>query len=139
MYQSITKVEPVPVQIRNSTAAVQQKVREEVYSTQQCEEEIKKYYRDNVQVNLKEMNGQLGRIFTDLKRIQPVRDLIYAGRGLDLMFIMDCTGSMEPWIEKCKIEIAAIISYIQNQFYKINIRVSIVAYRDYYHGDLDKL
>ncbi len=47
------------------------------------------------------------------------------------MFIMDCTGSMSPWIEACKREIKSIIDCLRNQYFNIKIRVSIVAYRDY--------
>ena len=47
------------------------------------------------------------------------------------MFIMDCTGSMSPWIEAAKTEIKSIIDCLRNQFFNINIRVSIVGYRDY--------
>ena len=52
-------------------------------------------------------------------------------KSLDVMFIMDCTGSMSPWIEAAKREIKSIIDCLRNQFFNINIRVSIVGYRDY--------
>jgi len=37
-------------------------------------------------------------------------------KSLDLMFIMDCTGSMNPWIDAAKKEVKSIIDCIRNQF-----------------------
>jgi len=37
-------------------------------------------------------------------------------KSLDLMFIMDCTGSMSPWIDAAKKEVKSIIDCIRNQF-----------------------
>ncbi len=47
------------------------------------------------------------------------------------MFIIDCTASMCSWIEVCKKEIKTIIDSISNKFDLKNIRISIIAYRDY--------
>lgn len=47
------------------------------------------------------------------------------------MFIMDCTGSMTPWIDAAKREIKSIIDCLKNQFFNLKIRVSFVGYRDY--------
>lgn len=53
---------------------------------------------------------------------------------------MDCTGSMSPWIETCKKEIKSIIDYVQTQFFKMIVRVSIVGYRDFFDPpEYDKL
>ena len=52
------------------------------------------------------------------------------------MFIIDCTGSMGSWIEACKTEIRSIIDCVRNQHFNIQIRVSIVAYRDHCDGKL---
>ena len=46
------------------------------------------------------------------------------------MFILDCTGSMGSWITASKDEITSIIEYVRTQNYGIQIRVSIIAYRD---------
>lgn len=78
------------------------------------------------------MREQVSRIYSDLKRIEVLREHSYSGRSLDLMFIIDCTGSMHRWIEVCKVEIKAIIAYVQTQFYKMKVRVSIIGYWDYY-------
>lgn len=70
------------------------------------------------------------RINTDLVRFEPLRDKIDK-KSLDLMFIMDCTASMTPWIDAAKREIKSIIDCLRSKFFNLKIRVSIVAYRDY--------
>ncbi len=50
------------------------------------------------------------------------------------MFIIDCTGSMGSWIGACKKEIKSIIDCVRNQHFNIQIRVSVVAYRDHCDG-----
>jgi hypothetical protein len=48
-----------------------------------------------------------------LKRVEPVlRKKSYASKDVDVMFIMDCTGSMGSWIEVSKNEIKKIVSTI---------------------------
>ncbi len=79
--------------------------------------------------------GQVSKINTDLIRLEPVKKALYGNNSLDMMFIIDCTASMSPWIEACKKEIKSIIEFVQNKFLYIMIRVSIVAYRDHTYGE----
>ena len=48
------------------------------------------------------------RIFKDLSRVDIVRKYEMRKNSLDLMFIIDCTGSMGCWIDACKKEIKSI-------------------------------
>lgn len=73
-------------------------------------------------------------MYKDLLKLEPVRR-VQGNKTLDMMFIIDCTGSMGSWIEACKREIKSIIDCIRNQFFNIQIRVSIVAYRDHCDGN----
>lgn len=82
-----------------------------------------------------DFNTQLKKIYSDLVRLEPVRRALFSGKELDMMFIIDCTGSMGCWIEACKREIKAIIDCVRNQHFNIKIRVSVVAYRDHCDGD----
>ena len=77
-----------------------------------------------------DLNSQISKIYSDLSRLEPLRRAM-GKKSVDVMFIMDCTGSMSPWIEAAKREIKSIIECLKNQFFNINIRVSIVGYRDY--------
>ncbi|KAL4464410.1 hypothetical protein ABPG72_010897 [Tetrahymena utriculariae] len=49
---------------------------------------------------------------------------------LDLMFIVDCTGSMGSWIAAVKNEIFAIVKQIKQQFKTSCIRLCFCGYRD---------
>jgi len=63
---------------------------------------------------------------SDLKLILPQKK-----ETLDLMFIMDCTGSMQSWINATKNELFNIIDTIRTEYPFIDIRVSFVGYRDF--------
>ena len=39
---------------------------------------------------------------------------------------------MGPWIDACKKEINSIVDCVRNQNFNIQVRVSVVAYRDFY-------
>jgi vacuole morphology and inheritance protein 14 len=88
-------------------------------------------------MDITDFNSQLQKLYKDLVRLEPVRRAI-GGKTLDMMFIIDCTGSMGSWIEACKKEIKSIIDCVRNQHFNIQIRVSIVAYRDHCDGELIK-
>jgi len=49
---------------------------------------------------------------------------------IKVAFLLDCTGSMEPWINKAKITIDTIVRDVREVHYG-EIEVSLVAYRDY--------
>lgn len=48
-----------------------------------------------------------------------------------MLFIMDCTGSMQSWIDATKNELFNIINAIKEEFTSILIRVGFVGYRDF--------
>lgn len=53
---------------------------------------------------------------------------------IDVVFVLDCTESMQPWIVAARNQIQSIIEYIRWKFSDIEIRMALVAYRDY--GDV---
>jgi hypothetical protein len=71
----------------------------------------KSHYEDT---DIGDLDQQVRRIYTDLIRLEPVRRRMNAGKSLDMMFIIDCTGSMGSWIEACKKEIRSIIDCVRN-------------------------
>lgn len=75
---------------------------------------------------------QLQRAYKDLKTIEPLTEYSYKDNSLDLMFIIDCTDTMGPWIAACRNKIADIINFVKTQFFKMNVRVSFIGYRDYF-------
>jgi len=75
------------------------------------------------------------RIYKDLRRVdelRPSKNNKHGGlRDLDVMFILDVTMSMCGSLNACKSEIRNIISNIRLEFAGINVRLSIVAFRDH--------
>ncbi|KAG3194400.1 hypothetical protein PC128_g9411 [Phytophthora cactorum] len=73
------------------------------------------------------------------RRIQKVGkeiQLKYAkASALELVIVMDCTGSMCPWIDEAKAAIISIIDNVKRDHPSANIRVGFVAYRDFCDGD----
>jgi len=65
---------------------------------------------------------------TTAKELEISEDRI---EGLDICFLMDATSSMSSWIVKTKENILKIMNDMQKEFPKSNIRLGIVAYRDY--------
>lgn len=81
--------------------------------------------------NIIKLNENYDRLSKILKEIIPHQQIIQAKLDLDLMFIVDCTGSMGAWIDAIKKELSTIIAHIQNEFQLSDIRVSFVGYRDF--------
>jgi hypothetical protein len=96
---------------------------------------LKKKDSDEEPKDNTDLDSQVRRIYSDLIRLEPLRRAMGKGKSLDMMFIIDCTGSMGSWIGACKKEIRSIIDCVRNQHFNIKIRVSIVAYRDHCDGD----
>ena len=53
-----------------------------------------------------------------------------------MCFLMDCTASMEPWIQAAKDEIREMVYTTQQRFPSTDFKVAFVGYRD--HGDLER-
>lgn len=87
------------------------------------------------QASCAELSRHLKEINNDLKMMIPLEDNIKPMMDLDVMIIMDCTGSMSPWIEAAKKELKSIIDIIVEQHTGIKIRISFVAYRDFCDKD----
>ncbi|KAL4477124.1 hypothetical protein ABPG72_008858 [Tetrahymena utriculariae] len=55
----------------------------------------------------------------------------------DLAFVLDCTGSMGSWIQRCKTQIINILNTLKQQFSNSTFRAGFVAYRD--HCDTNRI
>ena len=55
---------------------------------------------------------------------------------VQLCFILDCTASMDPWIQAAKNQIMEIISKLRNEYSEYRYEVALVGYRDY--GDHER-
>ena len=75
-------------------------------------------------------------IHKDLEIFDNIRRKLENRESLDIMFIIDCTGSMQDWIDKCREEINSIIDTIRKKNrLDTQIRISIVGFRD--HNDAE--
>ncbi|CAM9133762.1 unnamed protein product [Ectocarpus sp. 6 AP-2014] len=50
---------------------------------------------------------------------------------VDLCFVMDCTGSMQRWIDQAKTKLLDIIDQAKKDVKNISLRVAFVGYRDF--------
>lgn len=66
----------------------------------------------------------------DLQIFKPLEKVFQEKLSLDLMFILDCTGSMSSWIKAAKQELFNIIDFVMQEHEGAKIFVSVVAYRD---------
>ena len=77
--------------------------------------------------NCKELEKHIKGLNKDLSSLLPIENKLMKIIDLDIMFIMDCTGSMSQWIDASKKELNNIIDCIQEQHYGIKPRISFVA------------
>ena len=56
-----------------------------------------------------------------------------ASKKLDLCLLLDCTGSMGPWIQRSKDTLKTIIDSVKAGHPGLEVRVSFVGYRDIEH------
>ena len=84
--------------------------------------------RAEVSQNMERLNSDLGVINKTIKQSD------FAPSELELMFIMDCTGSMSSWIKKCQDEIIRIVQFIKDDNDNCEVKVSFVGYRDFDMG-----
>jgi hypothetical protein len=55
---------------------------------------------------------------------------ISSDSALDLVFVVDCTGSMGDELEYLKVELKSIVEHIATQFPEVDQRYALVVYRD---------
>jgi hypothetical protein len=85
--------------------------------------------KEEVSVNMLRLNEDLAIIS------EATGNSTKSDKDLDLMFIMDCTGSMGSWISTCQKEIIKIVGKIIDENSGCKVRVSFVGYRDFDMGD----
>lgn len=64
------------------------------------------------------------------REVQKVINAVCAAEEVDLAFIIDCTSSMQSYINSVKTNVKAIVTKIVNTNKNLNLRLSVVAYRD---------
>lgn len=101
--------------------------------------ECKKVFCDkihNYTLKFKDCNNEefARRYYTvnqDFSVLEPYQRKLYGNACLDLMFLVDCTGSMSTWINAVKNELKTVITFIKDNNPYATIRISFVGYRDF--------
>ena len=61
-----------------------------------------------------------------------IQETLEVGGDVDVVIILDCTGSMEPYLEEAQKNIVKIIDSVKSTCSeKTNIRVAFVGYKDF--------
>eukprot|EP01040_Poterioochromonas_malhamensis_P017008 gene17008-19452_t len=68
-----------------------------------------------------------------LIQIRELEDQIRHAASLDVLFLVDCTGSMNPYINKVKTKIKEFVADIIKMHTSVSLRLGFVGYRDHYN------
>ena len=80
---------------------------------------------------LRNINQKLTQLKNDFSILSEYEKTIFKDTTLDIMFIMDITGSMGMWLKEAKENVTNIIDEIFENNPGSQIRVSFVGYRDF--------
>ena len=61
----------------------------------------------------------------DFSLLLPYQKKLFSNQNLDILFLCDCTGSMQPYINKVKEELKNIINFILENNPYANIKISL--------------
>ena len=75
----------------------------------------------------------------DFKLLEEYERTIFKDTNLDIMFIMDLTGSMGNWLDEAKKNICNIIEEILDNNPGSKIRMSFIGYRDYIEANQKRI
>jgi len=67
-------------------------------------------------------------------RSRQIDEILRRAQQADLCFLVDCTGSMQPYIEEVKDKIHAVVTALKRTSRKLDLRLSFVGYRDFGDG-----
>lgn len=77
--------------------------------------------------------GSVTNIFTSSPMQMPTNPSATA-QALDLVFLMDCTASMGPYISACKVKVVEIADKVMESLPGTDVKTAFVGYRDFDHG-----
>ena len=86
---------------------------------------------NHAKYQLTTFNTNFAELRSDFTVLEEYEKKFFKDTTLDVMFIMDITGSMGMWLGEAKNNITTIIEEITDSNPCANIRISFVGYRDY--------
>lgn len=109
------------------------------FLTTQCNDNYCKYIHNYSKLWKEKTNEEFAKryysLYQDFQVILPFEKKFLKKANLDLMFIMDCTGSMSSWISKCQEELLNIINNIKESYPDSKVNIGFVGYRDHSDGE----
>ena len=111
-------------------------------SNEDCPEflegKCKKLFCDKIhnysKIYKKQNNIEFLNSFSNLQKdfivLSEYQKKLYGNQELDILFICDCTGSMDKWILAVKKELKNIISYIIENNPYVKVKMAFLGYRD---------
>jgi len=84
-------------------------------------------------LNKSKINSTLSKLKQDKQSVSQKYDKYC--RGVDLLFLMDCTGSMSSWINVTVEKILLIAEQAKESYNGILLRIGFIGYRDHNDGD----
>lgn len=104
-----------------------------------CQNNYCKYIHNFSKLWKDKINEEFARRYytfhQDFQVLAPYERKLFGKANLDLMFIMDCTGSMSSWIFQCQKELGNIIDFIKEANPYSEVNVGFVGYRDHCDGE----
>ncbi|CAL8464954.1 g4489 [Coccomyxa elongata] len=108
------------------------KVKVELASIQRQIEELKWSMYSKPDDSLGGPEQETGAAVARAHKLQELHEKVaHVERGLDLCFLVDCTGSMDWCINMVKEKIEEIVEEVQGSYKDAIIRLAFVGYRDY--------
>ncbi len=80
---------------------------------------------DNSEPSEKQQSSEIGE--GSKKNVQTTEDALF---NLDVAFMIDCTGSMQPYIDMAREKVREIIATLKSQYSDAKVRIAILGYRD---------
>lgn len=97
--------------------------------------ELTEFQKSYISSQKEEFTKNFSTLKSDFKFLEDYERKIFQNTNLDLMFIMDLTGSMNIWLNEAKKNITNIIEEITQNNPGSKIRVSFIGYRDFEKAD----
>eukprot|EP01040_Poterioochromonas_malhamensis_P007933 gene7933-8573_t len=69
------------------------------------------------------------------RKIRELEEQIRLAASLDMVFVVDCTGSMTPYINNVKTKIKDFVADIIKMHQNVSLRLAFVGYRDHYNKE----
>ena len=93
--------------------------------------ELSTFQKSYIESQMENFEKNYSILKDDFKLLEEYESKIFKNTNLDIMFIMDLTGSMGIWLSEAKKSVKGIIEEITDNNPGSKIRISFIGYRDF--------